>query len=142
MALQRLHSRLNGFLRRLVAVESLVLDCLLPVGVRPVRLALFAVILPRSLLLLLPHHYLFQVQYYLVNLQQQCGTRVEAHQRLEQSGARKPFCRQVAHSMVDLCFGHVGLTRSSEVVILVDGLVVVAALVAPSDSADTEEMMM
>lgn len=43
--------------------------------------------------------------------------------------------------MVGRYFGHVDLTKFLEVVILVGRFVVIAALVGPSDSADTEETM-
>ena len=41
--------------------------------------------------------------------------------------------------MVDQYFGHVDLTRFLEVVILVGRLIVIGALVDPSDFADMEE---
>ena len=138
MTLQRLHSRLNGFPRRWVTVESLVLGCLLPVAVLLAKLALFVVILLHSPL----RHRLFQVQYCSVDLLQHCGTQVGARQQIEQYAARKLFYRQVVHSMVDWYYDHVGLTRFSEVVILAGRPVVVVGLVGLSDSADREETML
>ena len=68
--------------------------------------------------------------------------QIGARQSLDQSAARKLFYRQGVHSMVNRYFGHVDLTRFLEVVILVGGLDVIAALVGLSDSADAEETKM
>lgn len=74
-------------------------------------------------------------------MQPRCGTQAGVGQSLAQSVAMKPFCRQAVHLTVDRCFGHVDLTTFLEVVILVGHFVVIAALVGPSGSADTEETM-
>lgn len=126
---------------RWVTVESLVLGCLLPVAVLQAKSAPSVGIL-RHLLLQLPHRCLFQIRPHSVNLLQYCGKQVGALQSLEQSVARKLFYQQVVHLRVDRYFALVDLTKSLEVVRLVGRLVVVAALVAPSDSAGTEETMM
>lgn len=128
--------RLSGFPRRWVTVESLVLGCLLPFAVLPTKSALSVVIL------LLPHHCLFQVHHHSVILLQHYGMQIGARQSLEQSAARKLFYRQGVHLMVNRYFGHVDLTRFLEVAILVGGLDVIAALVGLSDSADAEATKM
>ena len=125
------------FPQRWATVESLVLGCLLPVAVLLAKSAPSVGIL----LLQLPHRCLFQIRHHSVNLLQYCGKQVGALQSLEQSVARKLFYRQVVHLRVDRYFALVDLTKSLEVVRLVGHLVVIAALVAPSDSAGTEETM-
>ena len=132
---------LNDFPRRWVIVETLVLGYLLPAAVLLANSALFVGILLHSLLLP-PHRCLFQVHHHSVGLLQRCGTQIGARQLLEQPVARKLFYRQVVQLMVDRYFGHVDLTRSLEVVLLVGLLVEIAVLVGPSDCADTKETMM
>ena len=124
-----------------MTVESLVLGCLLLFAVLLEKLALFVVILLHSLQLQL-HRCLLQARHHSGNLQQHCGTQVGALQSPDQSAARKLFYRPVVHLMVDRYFGHVDLKRFLAAVILVDPLVVIAALVGPSDSADTAKKML
>lgn len=139
MELRRLHSRLSGFAQCWVTVESPVLVCLLRVVALQAKLALAVVILLHSLLPL-PHRCLLQVRQHSVTLQQQCGGQVCAHQALERAVARKLFYQQVVHLMARRYFDRVDLTRFLGVVILAGHFVVIAALVGPAGSADTEEM--
>lgn len=139
MELQRLHSRLSGFPQWWVTVESLALVCLLRVVVLHAKLALSVVILLHSLLRL-PHRCLHQVRQHSVALQQHRGMQVCAHQALERSVARRLFYQQVVRLMVKRYFDRVDLTTFLGVVILAGRFVVIAALVVPAGSADTEEM--
>lgn len=123
-----------------MTVESLILECLLHAAVLLAKSALSVVILLRSLLQL-QLRCRFQARHRRVTLQRRCGTQAGVRQSLEQSVARRLFCRQAVHLMVGRYFGHVDLTKFLEVVILVGRFVVIAALFGPSDSADTEETM-